>query len=118
MLDTSILAGEEVLLAQPPFIELPFPSPQDTVGSHLWCRLVIIAYFSLLGSGYHGCGATRCQPIWLHQVQSGQQKEFNQHGHILSWKAVFKTSKFFLAVRLNFMCQVTTNAVISNSCGV
>lgn len=89
-------------MAQPPFIELPFPSPRDTVWSHLWCRSVIIAYFSLLGSGYHGRGATRCQSIWLHQVQSGQQKEFNQHGHILSWKAVFKTSKFFSGCEAKF----------------
>lgn len=46
----------------------------------------------VVGGGHHGCGAARCQPVWLHQVQSGQQEEFNQHGHVLPWEAVSKTN--------------------------
>ena len=44
------------------------------------------------GGGYHGRGAARSQPVWLHQVQSGQQEEPNQHGHHVPWEAVFKTN--------------------------
>lgn len=46
----------------------------------------------MAGGGYHGCGAARGQLVWLHQVQSGQQEEFNQHGYVVPWKAVFKTN--------------------------
>ena len=60
-------------------------------GLCLQCPLLFQS--KVVGGGYHGCGAARGQPVWLHQVQSGQQEEPNQHGHHVPWEAVFKTSK-------------------------
>lgn len=81
-------------------------------------RLVTVDCCLPPGGGYHGRGAARGQPVWLHQVQSGQQEEPNQHGHHVPWEAVFKTSKCSLDVRIILMWSVTNAVMISNSCRV
>ena len=111
---------------QPPFTELPLPAlSRDSLRvlfmaerRSVSVRPVTVGYSPLPGGGYHGCGAAGGQPVWLHQVQSGQQEEFNQHGYVVPWKAVFKTSKCSLDVRVIWMRSVTNAMMISNSCSV
>lgn len=96
VVDESVLEGrwEESL---PPFTKLPLLLRAGLYVSLMAERSVTVRPVTVdcclpPGGGYHGRGAARGQPIWLHQVQSGQQEEPNQHGHHVPWEAVFKTN--------------------------
>lgn len=113
-----VLWAEGVSGPRPPSQSLLFLLlPRGGCGRY-WISIkpVTVGCSPVPGGGHHGCGAARCQPVWLHQVQSGQQEEFNQHGHVLPWEAVSKTSKCFLDARVILMWSVTNAMMISNSC--